>query len=237
MISGTRTAVSVAAMAHALLGRLGGVGRGLAGRALAWRLGRTAAASAWRFGVGLAARLRRRCSPRSRASCVASQALNAAGRDRADLRDHVGVVAPAQLGALARDRRPASSILNHVKFTWPGHGVELAAELRDPPGVGDVLRLDVERDGRLRRARPARRRRRRCSAGCRRLVGVRVAPDVALAVDLDVQRAAVRRAGLEGGGVLDVGTTRRSGSRRRRSSAGCGCRRASRTSRRRGRRG
>src|SRR3954468_2749949 len=125
---------------------------------------------------------------------VLDERLVGGRRDRADGGDHVGVVAPAELGALA----PVDAWLRDLE---PGvvrvarDGVELAAELRDPPGVDDVLAADLERDGRVRRhdhllvgERVVERR-----LGAVALPdGVRVAPDVLLSVDADVQRLAVR---------------------------------------------
>ncbi len=85
----------------------------------------------------------------------------------------------------------------------PRDGVELAAELGDPPRVRDVLRDDRQRDGRLRRDDHL-----LVGVGVVEVVvvavGIRVAPGVALAVDLDVQRPAVRRPRLVGRRVLDV---------------------------------
>ena len=46
---------------------------------------------------------------------------------------------------------PARGRLEPRVVAVAGDGVELAAELRDPPGVDDVGRLDVEHDGRVRR--------------------------------------------------------------------------------------
>src|SRR3954454_7108715 len=73
------------------------------------------------------------------------------GRDGADERDHVRVVAPAELGALAAER-PAGQLAGDLEpgvVRVAGDGVELAAQLRDPPGVRDVLGGDVERDRRV----------------------------------------------------------------------------------------
>ena len=105
-----------------------------------------------------------------------------------------GVVAPAQLGALAGEELPAACRdLEPGVVGVAGDGVELAAELRDPPGVRDVLGVDVERDRRVRPGRPSPRRRRRVQRRVGAVVGVGVAPDVLLAVDADVQRLAVGR--------------------------------------------
>src|SRR2546423_8815195 len=66
-------------------------------------------------------------------------ALELGGRDRPDVGDHVGVVAAAQLRALAAED-PA---LHAVRDLEPGvvrvagHGVELAAQRGDPPRVRD----------------------------------------------------------------------------------------------------
>ena len=116
----------------------------------------------------------------------ASQRSKAARGDRVDLRDHVRVAAPAELRAVAAEdvaaaRPELRRDLEPRVVRVARDGVELAAELRDPPGVGDVLRADVERDGRLRgddhlrvaegrveRARsssPGRRCSARCTAG------------------------------------------------------------------------
>src|SRR3954469_10926269 len=63
--------------------------------------------------------------------------------------DHVRVVAPAQLGALAAEDRPGlvAGDLEPGLVRVAGDRVHLAAQLRDPPGVRDVLADDVQDDG------------------------------------------------------------------------------------------
>ena len=63
-----------------------------------------------------------------------------------DAREHVGVVAPAQLGALALVGAGLRG-LEPGLVDVAGDGVHLAAERGDPPRVGDVVGGDVERDG------------------------------------------------------------------------------------------
>ena len=72
-------------------------------------------------------------------------------------------------------------------------GVELAAELRDPPRVRDVLGVDVERHRRVHRDDHLLVGERRVQRRVVAVAGVRVAPDVLLAVDADVERLAVGR--------------------------------------------
>src|SRR3712207_7212793 len=60
----------------------------------------------------------------------------------------------SQLGALAAERvaGEAARDLQPRVVRVTGHGVELPAHLRDPPGVRDVLRRDLEGDGRDRKS-------------------------------------------------------------------------------------
>src|SRR3954467_14268090 len=133
--------------------------------------------------------------PPDRGALAVLPGLVVLGGHRAHLGDHVGVVAPAQLGALPRERR-AGELARDLEprvVRVTGNGVELAAEPRDPPRVSDVLGVDVERDGRVHghdhRLVGEHGAERRVVAVAR----VRVAPHVLLAVDADVQRLAVRR--------------------------------------------
>jgi hypothetical protein len=117
------------------------------------------------------------------------------------------VVAPAQLGALAAVDAGLGDLEPGV-VRVARDGVELAAELGDPPGVGDVLRDDVQGHRRVRRDHHLLVRERVVE----RVVvpvGIRVPPDVLLAVDLDVERlAAGRRALVDLGGEDAVASCR-----------------------------
>src|SRR6185312_340662 len=121
--------------------------------------------------------------------------LEVVGGHRLHLGDHVRVVAPAELGALPGEHgaRELAGDLEPGVVRVAGDGVELAAELGDPPGVDDVLRVDVQRDRRVRRHDHRRVGEDRVQRRVRAVLRVRVAPDVLLGVDADVQRLAVRR--------------------------------------------
>ena len=114
-------------------------------------------------------------------------------RQRDHARVHVGVVAPAQLGALAaEDARLGDLEPGLVRVAR--ERVHLAAQLRDPPRVLDVVRADVERHGHAHRHVHVR-------VGEDLLVvdrRVRVLPHVLHAVDLDVHRRALGRRLLVG---------------------------------------
>src|SRR3954463_6792360 len=112
-----------------------------------------------------------------------------------DLGGHVRVVAPAQLGAVAGEDLPRElgGDLEPGVIRVAGDGVELAAQLGDPPGVRDVLGVDVERHRRLHRDDHLLVGEDRVQRRVGAVVGVGVAPDVLLAVDADVERAAVGR--------------------------------------------
>src|SRR5437764_8404355 len=70
-------------------------------------------------------------------------ALELGGRDGPDVGDHVGVVAAAELRALPAEDRALHAVrdLEPRVVRVARHGVELAAQPRDPPGVDDVLGL------------------------------------------------------------------------------------------------
>src|SRR6476469_2433782 len=147
--------------------------------------------------------------PPDRGALAVEPGFEVVGRHRGHFGDHVGVVAPAELGALTREGG-AGELAGDLE---PGvvrvarDGVEIAAELRDPPGVGDVLGVDVEGDGRVDRDDHllVGERRAEVLAGLRIAVGlVGVAPDVLLAVDADVQRLAVGRQAAAGVGQLEA---------------------------------
>src|SRR3954453_2098627 len=123
-------------------------------------------------------------------------------RHRADVRDHVGVVAPAELravpaelgaGQIARDLEPG--VVRVAR-----DGIELAAQLRDPPRVRDVLRADVERDRRVDRDDQLGVGEDGVQRRVEAVLRVGIAPDVLLSVDAVVQRIAVGRQALAGTG-------------------------------------
>src|SRR6478609_142702 len=126
--------------------------------------------------------------------------------DRPHASGHVRVVAPAQLGALAGERlaRELAGDLEPGVVRVARDGVELAAELRDPPRMGDVLPEDVERDRRVDRHVHRRVREDRLEVVVAAVLRVGVAPDVLLARDADVQALAVGRQAPHGVGDLDV---------------------------------
>ena len=117
---------------------------------------------------------------------------------------HVGVVAAAQLGALAGEDDLLLTLGDRVRRDLePGlvrvarDRVELAAELRDPPGVDDVVGGDVQQHGHADR---------HDHVGVDEqvvLAGVAVAPHVLLAVDGDLHLRALDRLEV-GRGDLDV---------------------------------
>jgi hypothetical protein len=109
---------------------------------------------------------------------VCEPGLEALRRHRADMGAHLGVVAPAELGALAaEDARSLDTEPAVVRVAR--NRVGLAAELRDPPRVHDVAAPDIQPDRRPR--------------GDDQLLvgeqatGVAIAPDVPLTDDLDLQ--------------------------------------------------
>ena len=121
--------------------------------------------------------------------------------------EHVGVVAPAQLGALALVDHAVLTLGDRVErdpepglVRVAGHAVRLAAELGDPPRVHDVLGLDVERHGHADRHVHV-------VVGVHALltldVGIDEAPRILLADHADVEEITGRR-GLVGGGVPGV---------------------------------
>src|ERR1044071_3854653 len=124
---------------------------------------------------------------------------------------HVRVVAPAQLGALAEEDGPArlgpelAGDLEPGVVGVAGDGVELAAELRDPPGVRDVLGVDVERHRRVDGDDQLLVGEGRAEVGAGlAVVAVGEAPEVLLAVDADVQRLAVGRQATARVGELEA---------------------------------
>ena len=146
--------------------------------------------------LGRAPRRPPRCRPR----CRMAQLSNCVGRDRAHRGAHVRVVVAAELGALAAVTSAGlAGILNQVSFTWPGTPSTL------PPSLG------IHQEWITSEARDVERHRgvgghHHLVVAVERLVArVVVAPEVLVAVDLDVQRRAAARRRL---GLVDRGEQR-----------------------------